>query len=637
MTKIFLIWLLCLWIPMFSSGQNPSEDIPKLKKELATLRKDSPEKVEKLNQLAFFQRDRNIDSLYMYASNALGIAERIGYDKGIVASKGLLSFFYDMKGNEYLAFKFVNEGLEIARSINDQLLESRLLIDISILSLRRGLLKQASEYSEQSLQLSDRIENDSLKLHVLLNYGMIHRDRLSKGELLSLADQSFALANKLNDKVFIAQIENFRGQINIWKGGDLEESKGLFKASIADISKNGLDEGFNVQNYYGLGDLFSKIDPDSAVYYYELGMKKAMDHGLENLSMYGRVKLYEILRETDAAKASIYSEELLEFNRKFGQMNEHERLNYLEILIKENNLKVEEAKQQTRKVIFGGIGLFSMIVFGVAIYIWKLYRDKKRLSEDLTITNRELDDKKQFNEKVISILAHDLRQPFAAILMVQGLVKVGNFNLDDCKTVLYQMRLISEKSIQMLEGLLEWTKYNGLGLKLVAQNINLKESIESGVGFNLYDIEDKGLSVEVEVDDDIVVSAQHEMLLFLNRNIISNAVKYTGSGGEIKITAHKVNAYNDIEVCIRDSGEGIAQDVLERLFNEHNDTPFSAQAVKGAGIALIICRDMVKKMEGKIWAENNADGPGASFYYQLRCFKPTEGKGVFYLEDKIGA
>lgn len=634
MSKGFFILMLCFCLSKLSFAQHLFDNTSTLKKEIAGLHGESSEKVDKLNRLAAIERDRNIDSLYKYASGALEMSGRIGYDKGIATSKGFLSFFYYMKGNEYLAFKSVNEALEIARTLNDKELESLVLIDISLLSARRGLSKQAREYSEQAFQLSDNFERDSLKSAIFLNYGFINKDQLSKSELLDLADRARAFAVEHKDSLMLVQVEHFRAQVNIWKGGDLEESKALFKKAIAKIEHSKDGGHFNVQNYYGLGDAFSKTDPDSAVFYYDLGMKVAMDYGLENLSMYGRTKVYEILRERDNQKASAYSEEILEFQRKFGEMNDSERLNYLEILIKEKNLKIEEARLQTRKILFGGIVIFSLAVLAVAVYVWKLYRDKKRLSEELTITNSELDDKHQFSEKIIAVLAHDLRQPFASILMVHELVDRDSFGLEDCKTVLYQMRLISEKSIQTLEGLLEWTKYNGLGLRFEAKRINLKASIASGVKFNSYDLEDKNLNVDVHVDEGIDVHAQSEMLLFLNRNIVSNAVKYTPRGGKISITARMVADGNAVEVCIKDNGKGISKEVLERLFNESNTASFSSQQVKGAGVAMIICQDMVGKMGGKIRAENNTGEPGASFFYQLNIFAKKDNAGDVKTEER---
>ncbi|MBK1438791.1 ATP-binding protein [Parapedobacter sp. ISTM3] len=112
------------------------------------------------------------------------------------------------------------------------------------------------------------------------------------------------------------------------------------------------------------------------------------------------------------------------------------------------------------------------------------------------------------------------------------------------------------------------------------------------------------------------VKAQREMLLFVNRNIIHNAVKHAPEKGQLAITATLRDADHQITVCIADNGGGIPADVLPYLFQKDKPAGQQASESRGSGLALIICHEMVSTMDGDLWAANNDDA-GASFYYSL--------------------
>jgi len=108
------------------------------------------------------------------------------------------------------------------------------------------------------------------------------------------------------------------------------------------------------------------------------------------------------------------------------------------------------------------------------------------------------------------------------------------------------------------------------------------------------------------------VLAQSEMLLFVTRNILSNALRHTPDGGRIVISAIKEEDGTNAVVRVADSGSGIPPNLLPHLFDKER----ADRASGGSGLALIICHEMIERMNGRIWANNNPEG-GASFCYSL--------------------
>ncbi len=112
------------------------------------------------------------------------------------------------------------------------------------------------------------------------------------------------------------------------------------------------------------------------------------------------------------------------------------------------------------------------------------------------------------------------------------------------------------------------------------------------------------------------------MIKTVLRNLISNAIKFTQTGGRITFSAKNIK--NELTVKITDNGVGISKERIEKLFSisENNSTP-GTQNEKGTGLGLIICKEFIEKNYGKIWVESNG-GIGSSFCFTI----PTSNEKV---------
>jgi signal transduction histidine kinase len=121
-----------------------------------------------------------------------------------------------------------------------------------------------------------------------------------------------------------------------------------------------------------------------------------------------------------------------------------------------------------------------------------------------------------------------------------------------------------------------------------------------------------------EKNDFLMVDADRGRITQVISNLLSNAIKFTPrEGGIVSITAKEKKNDNDINsqqviVSVKDNGEGIHPEMLPRLFSK-----FTTKSFSGIGLGLFICKSIVESHGGKIWAENNADGKGATFSFSL--------------------
>src|SRR5215831_7631050 len=108
---------------------------------------------------------------------------------------------------------------------------------------------------------------------------------------------------------------------------------------------------------------------------------------------------------------------------------------------------------------------------------------------------------------------------------------------------------------------------------------------------------------------DIIIHADKGRISQVISNLLTNAIKFTKQG-TIFVNVEKKK--NSVIVCVKDPGQGIDSSLLPRLF-----TKFASKSYKGTGLGLFISKSIIEAHGGKIWAENNIEGKGATFGFSL--------------------
>jgi two-component system, OmpR family, sensor histidine kinase VicK len=271
----------------------------------------------------------------------------------------------------------------------------------------------------------------------------------------------------------------------------------------------------------------------------------------------------------------------------------------------------------------------------------ELYEQLKKSKEQLTdlykqvvATNEQMKINSNTQQEFINIAAHELRAPIQPIL---GLAEVlrdekrqkqqqqeeGNTeqrnveNKDDLLNIIIR----NAKRLQRLtENILDITKIENNSIELKKEEFILNRIVlESFTDFaNQLSREQKGsvkLALALDKGDVLVVADKHRINQVIS-NLLNNAVKFTKQG-HITISTEKEKKYGkEVIVRVTDSGSGIDPDIMSRLF-----TKFATKSHTGTGLGLYICKSIVETHAGKMWAENNRDGRGATFSFSLPVIK----------------
>lgn len=242
------------------------------------------------------------------------------------------------------------------------------------------------------------------------------------------------------------------------------------------------------------------------------------------------------------------------------------------------------------------------------------------VSQDITERRRAEQTLRELNatkDKFFSIIAHDLKSPFNSILglssyIIEQMKEKKYENLEEYATII---RDSSQQTIGLLSNLLEWSRTQTGRMEFRPEEAELISLIEKEIELLNDSARQKKITVTIEPFQRIYTRIDQNMFRTIVRNLISNAIKFTGTGGKISIVVTESEQYH--EISISDNGMGIKKERVEKLFriDENQSTP-GTQNEKGTGLGLILCKEFVEKHNGKIWVESEPE-KGSCFHFTI--------------------
>ncbi|HSC17606.1 MAG TPA: HAMP domain-containing sensor histidine kinase [Rhizomicrobium sp.] len=234
-------------------------------------------------------------------------------------------------------------------------------------------------------------------------------------------------------------------------------------------------------------------------------------------------------------------------------------------------------------------------------------RDAKSRLESL---NREKD-------LLFGVISHDLRGALGVMLASSRLMHRGERLRDDqIRMIADRNKTAAERSLTILEDLLEWSRSQMLGTTLKTQPVPVGPVVERCVEAAADLSAEKNVRLSArEVPPGLAASADERALRVILRNLIGNALKFTGEGGAVEVFAWSEGA--NIVVSVKDSGIGISEQRLRQLLS--GGATSSASGVRGeagTGFGLSMCRDILQRFGGRMDARSTA-GQGSEFFVYL--------------------
>jgi PAS domain S-box-containing protein len=223
-------------------------------------------------------------------------------------------------------------------------------------------------------------------------------------------------------------------------------------------------------------------------------------------------------------------------------------------------------------------------------------------------------------DKFFSIIAHDLKNPFNALIGFTDLLTEDYENMadDERQSIIRILAKTAGSGFKLLENLLNWSRLQTNRIEYNPAQTNLHDLVANMVDFMKVSANQKQIALSNKIQPDIVVHADNNIVETILRNLISNAIKFTPAQGWVTISANAGQDEETLTVKVADSGRGMEKEIIDTVFNIENidSTPGTA-GERGTGLGLILCRDFVKMEGGKIWLESEMN-KGTSEYFTLK-------------------
>jgi two-component system, sensor histidine kinase and response regulator len=243
----------------------------------------------------------------------------------------------------------------------------------------------------------------------------------------------------------------------------------------------------------------------------------------------------------------------------------------------------------------------------------------KRKKAELLLIERErqLRELNSTKDKLFSIIAHDLRSPFNAILGFSGLLinDFSTMNAAETEEYLKNINTSAKHTLNLLDNLLAWAKSQTGKNIFNPENTSLRALINETLLVSKSIAKIKNISIVHNQSFDYDVYADVNMLKTVLRNLISNAIKFTHNDGEVSVSV--VENKGHVEVTISDNGVGMSEEIRNKLFLiETGFTTKGTANEKGSGLGLVLCKEFVEKHGGNIWV-NSEPEKGSDFVFSL--------------------
>jgi len=224
-------------------------------------------------------------------------------------------------------------------------------------------------------------------------------------------------------------------------------------------------------------------------------------------------------------------------------------------------------------------------------------------------------------DKIFSIIVHDLKTPLNGIigfseLMIHEMKKPECLKL--CEKNYGYLKILNSSCYKMLElikNLETWSRLQNGCLMCRPVIIDLSKMVSDN--FELLEVFARNKQIEFlsGIQEKVNVFADFQMMNIVIRNLLSNALKFTGKNGKVEITCKTEN--DKIILCVSDNGTGISPEQLKYLFDRNYFAQTKGTAnEEGTGLGLKLCKEFIELNKGKIWVESNPDS-GSRFYISV--------------------
>lgn len=536
----------------------------------------------------------NYEDARSHSQKALAYFERKNLLLPMANSCINLGFIYNELKDTDKAFSYYQRALNILNGIVSQQDLDATYLNLGTLGRNMNNMNLLRKSLEETQNLANRFNSSSLSMvYSALGVLSLKKNDLDKAE--SFAYQGLDIAVKNNDAGSIANGQVLLGKVYFRKG---------MKPEAYRLTEKGLAGAKSLGNKPLIMEAYSELARISMA-----------------LNQPGLA--YSFLDQYIQLKDSVYNEQmavqLTRANRRFEITEDNMdpglllRQNLDQSLNIRNNVKLKISL------------IISLIVILILLFFFfRRYYSKSRMANQLQERAKAIEEQKnhleqliQTKDRFLSIIAHDLKNPFNSLL---GFADLAYNDFDEItdnekKSYLNVIRQSGQHIYALLDNLLSWSRAQSGRIDFYPEPVSLTEIIENAVELVRSSADNKQIALFSDFSRDVIVKADKNMLSTILRNLLTNAIKFTPNGGSVTVSS-RIN-HKKVTVSVSDTGVGMNAEELERLFKLDGGLKTEGTANEsGTGLGLILCQEFMSLHKSKIVVESTP-GKGSTFSFSL--------------------
>ncbi len=488
---------------------------------------------------------------------ALPKYEELNYTIGIASTTSSIGHISVISGEQELALDYFKKSLLLYRSLNDKRGQAAVLGSIGNIYATLNAPTEALKCYRESLLLYEQTNDIQGKAVALRNVGSVYAAVGEESEALSHYEQSLNIMREVGDKRGEASVLLALANLYL-KSGNVEQHFPLVKSH--------LDSALPIAESIKAKALIYDIHRSYAEMYEQLeDYKTALFHHKAFLSV----------------KESLISEEA----RK-----------------KLRNQQITNAIEKAEKEA-------------------ELYRLK---NHELSEANRALKELNDLKTELMGFAAHDLKAPLQSIMTFAELIHASSDDKASVEEFSQNIFTASDRMFNLVKSLLQSTAVELGKVEFNLHITNISGLVQKSVAQNLPKAIRKSQALHSEIAENFLAKIDSEHFVEVLENLISNAIKYTPQGKKIFVKCEKKfpcqlqQAEPCVLISVKDEGQGLSEEDMQKLFGRFQK--LSSQPTAGehsSGLGLYISKKYIEMMGGKIWAESEGKGKGATFFIEL--------------------